>query len=321
MSPDLRKNLNVAFGVSLLALSGVFGAWIAGYDADEVQRSWRRFETAYGSASVDRMVRKDDFCGMARLAEGNQIPTPAAVAAVFDIPANDASGAVADGSLRSLVESLLAPRAEVALEGLSSLRTEAADFYRALILAGWIEPLRPEKLDLNGALEILRDLKVRDPSNGALGVFEAALLQRMGARAGEVLQLLAQAFATQKLDTYFPSVSRALLLRAASNSTGFLVGTELQERLPAPALEPLWKDLLPLISQHGSSRIIEAAVKFSRGTLRQARLQRPDPEGWSSALATARQSSTSRCERRDADQLIKAETRLFRRQLASAEKL
>lgn len=328
---DFRKIALHASGVIALTLAGTLAYWTFGPGTDTP--AWARFRASQERRALEQLVRDDDACGTARVLAGRAISSEQALEIVFSSTSRFPAESTEDAALRETIAALLSGSAEAAVEALESVRArgdaQAADFYRALILAGWIESLRPARLDLTTAHALMKDLRERDArnpdgpqhslKNGAFGLFEAALKLRMGSRPDEILEVLTKTFATGHLETYQPALSRALMLRAFANSSTFLVGAELQARLPAPSLQPIWRDLLPLISEHGNPRIVEAAVKFSRSTLRLARLQRRNPEGWTSAIETARSSAATHCERRELDQLIAAETRLFRRQIASAK--
>jgi hypothetical protein len=118
-------------------------------------------------------------------------------------------------------------------------------FFRALQNAGMkLDPLPPEKVDMDMALAQISQLGSDDPGNGYPLLF-TALLYKIRGREEDAVQYLRAASEAPRFDSYIGKISMRLRMAAADNPRMGLKALETYSQLPFPDYRKL-EDLIGL---------------------------------------------------------------------------
>ena len=107
-------------------------------------------------------------------------------------------------------------------------------FYYALYLADLISGVETDNQKYNQANDILSDLQIEHPENGAYPYMRALVLEKMNAPTDDLKKEFLKAFFAPQFDLHVQIISKTLFVKSLSNPVELIAGFSTTAQLPIP---------------------------------------------------------------------------------------
>jgi len=139
--------------------------------------------------------------------------------------------------------------------------TQATRFYSALAMAGLLNGVVPEKLNLEWSHQSLLYLEQEDPSNAVFPFFHAAVLEKMKSNPHEVEMAIDRALSATEFQMFYDELTTRISERGMINPTAWLAARTITSRFPIPNLE-IPKAIMTSALHHNNPDYDAAVYKF-----------------------------------------------------------
>jgi len=167
------------------------------------------------------LINSSDQCALIRAKTEDLLPLKDLVELILQVPDFLPPYMNSDDRIfSSLLTAFTSETFEDAKDALSYTESISIKFYRALLLSGLfmgIHESNESKLDLETSIDLLEELKISDPTNGAFPFFLAAVKKAANKTSIEVDHEIALALRATKFDVFTLGVTQRLWARGLRN--------------------------------------------------------------------------------------------------------